>query len=100
VARLIGSGWYVHGSEHSSFEAEPAQSLGVRHVADVASGTDALVLAMLAVGCNSTTHRNEDRSGRNSRLDEIGCVRDASGRRRVVEPGVKTDGIRPDWETG
>ena len=51
VNRVIGSGWYVHGPEHAAFETELAQFLGVRHVAGVASGTDALVLAMLAAGC-------------------------------------------------
>ena len=51
VARVIASGWYVQGPEHSAFENELATMLGVRHVAGVASGTDALVLAMLAVGC-------------------------------------------------
>ncbi len=51
VARVIASGWYVQGPEHAAFENELATMLGVRHVAGVASGTDALVLAMLAVGC-------------------------------------------------
>ena len=51
VARVIESGWYVHGPEHAAFESELAQYLGVGHVAGVASGTDALALAMLAVGC-------------------------------------------------
>jgi aminotransferase EvaB len=51
VARVIKSGWYVHGTEHAAFEQELAEYIGVRHVAGVASGTDALALAMLAVGC-------------------------------------------------
>jgi len=51
VARVIESGWYVHGPEHAAFEIELARFLGVRHVAGVASGTDALVLSMLAAGC-------------------------------------------------
>src|SRR5215510_2406672 len=38
------------GEEVRSFEAEMASYLGVRHVRGVASGTDALVLAMLAAG--------------------------------------------------
>lgn len=53
VARVIESGWYIHGPEHAAFETELAQFLGVRHVAGVASGTDALVLAMLTAGCGS-----------------------------------------------
>ena len=52
AARVIESGRYVHGPEHRAFEDELAASLGVGHAAGVASGTDALVLAMLAVGCS------------------------------------------------
>jgi dTDP-4-amino-4,6-dideoxygalactose transaminase len=51
VGRVLASGWYVHGPEHAAFETELARVLGVRHAAGVASGTDALCLAMLAVGC-------------------------------------------------
>ena len=52
VARVIERGQYVQGPEHDAFEADLASFLGVRHVAAVANGTDALVLAMLAVGCS------------------------------------------------
>jgi dTDP-4-amino-4,6-dideoxygalactose transaminase len=51
VERVLAAGWYIHGPEHAAFEAELAQFLGVRHAAGVASGTDALCLAMLAIGC-------------------------------------------------
>lgn len=51
IARVAASGWYVHGPEHAAFEAELAAFAGVRHAAGVANGTDALALAMLAVGC-------------------------------------------------
>jgi dTDP-4-amino-4,6-dideoxygalactose transaminase len=53
VERVLAGGWYVHGPEHDAFESELAQFLGVRHAAGVASGTDALCLAMLAVGCRA-----------------------------------------------
>jgi aminotransferase EvaB len=53
VARVLESGWYVHGPEHTAFEQELAAYLGVSHAAGVASGTDALVLALLAVGCGA-----------------------------------------------
>ena len=51
VQRVLASGWYIMGPEHDAFEAELAAFLGVRHAIGLASGTDALVLAMLAVGC-------------------------------------------------
>ncbi len=49
VARVVESGWLVHGPEHRAFEAELAGFLGVEHVLGVASGTDALELALRAV---------------------------------------------------
>jgi dTDP-3-amino-2,3,6-trideoxy-4-keto-D-glucose/dTDP-3-amino-3,4,6-trideoxy-alpha-D-glucose/dTDP-2,6-dideoxy-D-kanosamine transaminase len=50
VERVTRSGWYVLGEETSAFEAELADYLGVDHVIGVASGTDALELALLALG--------------------------------------------------
>lgn len=47
--RVIESGWFVQGSEHRRFEEGFARYLGVEHVMGVASGTDALELAMRAV---------------------------------------------------
>jgi dTDP-3-amino-2,3,6-trideoxy-4-keto-D-glucose/dTDP-3-amino-3,4,6-trideoxy-alpha-D-glucose/dTDP-2,6-dideoxy-D-kanosamine transaminase len=49
--RFLESGRYVHGPEHAALESEFAAYLGVRHCIGVASGTDALQLALLAVGC-------------------------------------------------
>ena len=53
VARVLASGWYVKGREHDVFEAELAAYLGVVQAVGLASGTDALVLSLLAVGCGS-----------------------------------------------
>lgn len=47
--RVVDSGWLVQGPEHSAFEAELAAYLGTEHVLGVASGTDALELALRAV---------------------------------------------------
>jgi aminotransferase EvaB len=49
--RFLASGHYVHGPEHAAFETEFAKFVGVRNCVGVASGTDALELALLAVGC-------------------------------------------------
>lgn len=49
--RFLASGRYVLGPEHAAFESEFADFLGVRHCLGVASGTDALELALIAVGC-------------------------------------------------
>lgn len=46
VSGVVASGWLIQGPEHSAFEAAFAQYLGVSTVLGVASGTDALQLAM------------------------------------------------------
>lgn len=51
VSQIIYSGRYIHGPEHQEFEAELAAFLGVENAMGVASGTDALYLALTAVGC-------------------------------------------------
>jgi dTDP-4-amino-4,6-dideoxygalactose transaminase len=51
IQRVLSSGWYVHGQEHQRFESELAAFLDVPHALGVANGSDALVLALLAVGC-------------------------------------------------
>jgi dTDP-4-amino-4,6-dideoxygalactose transaminase len=48
--RVLDSGWYVLGTEVSSFEEEFAAWVGVGHGVGVASGTDALTLALRALG--------------------------------------------------
>lgn len=53
--RVISSGWYVHGREHREFEAAFAEYLGVGYVLGVASGTDALELALRSVRTSSRT---------------------------------------------
>jgi aminotransferase EvaB len=49
--RFLESGRYVLGPEHAAFESELADYVGVSHCVGVASGTDALELALIAVGC-------------------------------------------------
>lgn len=51
VNQVIYSGRYIHGLEHREFETELAEFLGVKNAIGVASGTDALYLALRAVGC-------------------------------------------------
>jgi dTDP-3-amino-3,4,6-trideoxy-alpha-D-glucose transaminase len=50
VAAVVSSGQFILGPEVSAFEAELAAYLGVRHVIGVANGTDALVVALRALG--------------------------------------------------
>jgi dTDP-4-amino-4,6-dideoxygalactose transaminase len=51
VARVLASGWYSLGTEVEAFEGEFADYVGVTHAIGVASGTDALELCLVALGC-------------------------------------------------
>lgn len=50
IARVVESGQFILGSEVEAFEQEVAQYLKVKHAIGVASGTDALWLALKAAG--------------------------------------------------
>lgn len=50
VSRVLESGSYILGKEVEAFEKEFAEYLGVKHAVGVASGTEALELALRACG--------------------------------------------------
>ena len=50
VAQVLDSGHFILGPELTAFEAEFARYLGVRHVVGVANGTDAITIALRAMG--------------------------------------------------
>jgi aminotransferase EvaB len=50
IASVVKSGWFVMGPQHAAFERELAGYLGTNEVVAVANGTDALELALAAVG--------------------------------------------------
>ncbi len=50
VKRVLDSGWYILGQECEAFEKEFAEYIGVKHAVGVATGTDALFLALKACG--------------------------------------------------
>jgi aminotransferase EvaB len=51
VARVVESGWFITGPEGSALETEFAGYCGVDHCMGVGNGTDALEIALRAVGC-------------------------------------------------
>lgn len=51
--RVLNSGWYILGKEVEEFEAELASWAGVKHCVTLNSGTDALILAVRALGIGS-----------------------------------------------
>ncbi|MGI8413389.1 MAG: DegT/DnrJ/EryC1/StrS family aminotransferase [Solirubrobacteraceae bacterium] len=50
IAEVVARGTYVLGPEVEAFEAELATYLGVRHVVGVGNGTDAITIALRALG--------------------------------------------------
>lgn len=50
ISAVIEGGTYILGPEVAAFERELASYLGVRHVVGVASGTDAITIALRAMG--------------------------------------------------
>jgi aminotransferase EvaB len=50
IARVLASGWFVMGPEHNALEKELSAYFGVDHTVLVGNGTDALELALAAVG--------------------------------------------------
>jgi dTDP-4-amino-4,6-dideoxygalactose transaminase len=50
VAEVLEHGRFILGPEVQAFESELAEYLGVRHVVGVANGTDAITIALRAVG--------------------------------------------------
>ena len=64
--RALRSGWYILGPELESFEQKFADYLGVKHCIGLNSGTDALILAVRALGIGEF---NSDQGG--SADDEV-----------------------------
>ncbi|MDO8125631.1 MAG: DegT/DnrJ/EryC1/StrS family aminotransferase [Candidatus Brocadiales bacterium] len=50
VSRVLKSGWYILGKEVENFEKEFASYCGVRYAVGCASGTEAIALALMALG--------------------------------------------------
>ncbi|MDD2501773.1 MAG: DegT/DnrJ/EryC1/StrS family aminotransferase [Geobacter sp.] len=50
IGRVLKSGWYILGREVTAFEEEFAAYCGVEHCIGVASGTDAVALALKSCG--------------------------------------------------
>jgi dTDP-3-amino-3,4,6-trideoxy-alpha-D-glucose transaminase len=53
AARVLASGWYILGPEVRAFEAEFAAFCGVGHAIGVGNGTEALYLALIALGVSA-----------------------------------------------
>lgn len=50
IQKVLEHGQYIMGPELSELETNLAQYVGVKHCAGVANGTDALLIALMALG--------------------------------------------------
>lgn len=50
VLRVLKSGWYILGNEVADFEKKFAEYMGMKYCVALNSGTDALILALRAIG--------------------------------------------------
>ena len=96
VARVLGSGSYILGPEVESFERDFAAYIGCRHAVGVASGTDALVLALKALGLGRGGLRRHSvaHGGRDGRGDRAGGRAAAPRRHRSRDHDARSRGAR------
>lgn len=90
--RFMESGWYVLGKETEAFEEEYAHYCGTSYCVGVASGLDALHLALRAVGIESG---DEIIVPANTYIATWLAVNYAGGKPVPVEPDIRTYNIDP-----
>lgn len=89
----LESGWYILGAQVSSFEREFAQYCNIKYCAGLASGLDALVLALKAFEFKSGT---EVIVPANTYIATIISILQAGLTPVLVEPDISTYNIDPD----
>lgn len=114
VGRVLDHGQFILGEEVARFEAAFAERTGVRHAIGVASGTDALVLALRALGVGDGDG-DEVITVPNSFVASTSCIRllgarpvfvdvrddlNMDPRRLVAAVGPRTRAILPVHLTG
>jgi len=93
LERVIRSGQLILGPEVKAFEAEFAQFVGAQHAIGVASGTDALELALLVVGVSPG---DEVITVANSAVPTAAAIREVGAIPRFVEIDSQTLNIDPE----
>lgn len=93
TARVLGGGWYVLGAEVARFEEAWATHTGAAHCVGVASGLDALHLALVAMGVGEG---DEVLVPSNTYIATWLAVSRAGARPVPVEPDPATSNIDPD----
>ncbi len=86
IARVLDSGRLILGPEVEALEAEIASRLGVAHAVGVGSGTDAIALALRALGIGAG---DEVLTVANAGVPGVAAIRQAGATPRFVD-------VRPD----
>jgi dTDP-4-amino-4,6-dideoxygalactose transaminase len=103
VARVLDSGWYILGREVQDFERDFAAYLGVGHAAGVASGTDAIVLALRACGVapsDGVLTVSQTAGATVAAVELAGATPilvDIDPATYTIDPNRLADAVRQDW---
>ncbi|WP_298819602.1 DegT/DnrJ/EryC1/StrS family aminotransferase [Chloroflexus sp.] len=92
ASRVIESGWYILGTEVSAFEREFAALCGVDHCIGVASGAEALYLALVAAGIESG---DEVITVANACMYDVAAILQAGAQPVLVDVDPVTQNIDP-----
>ncbi|WP_298401586.1 DegT/DnrJ/EryC1/StrS aminotransferase family protein [uncultured Chloroflexus sp.] len=90
--RVIASGWYILGAEVAGFEREFATLCGVEHCVGVASGAEALYLALAAAGVGPG---DEVITVANACMYDVAAILQAGARPVLVEIDPVTQTMDP-----
>lgn len=90
---FIEKGWYILGQEVKSFEEEFASYIGTKHCIGVASGLDALIIAL---ECLKLPKGSDVLVPSNTYIASILAIVKAGLNPVLVEPDIETCNINPD----
>ncbi len=96
TARVIDSGWYIHGKECTLFESEFSSYCGTKHCVGVANGLDALTLIIKAykeIGIMAS--RDEIIVPANTYIASILAISENDLTPILVEPNIESYNINP-----
>ncbi len=91
---MLGSGKLILGPEVEAFEREFASYIGARHAVGVASGTDAIGLALRALGVG---HGDEVLTVANAGAPPVAAIRSVGALPRFVDVDPGTLLLDPEW---